>query len=82
LTLHTHPIEMPVSISQSPHSGLNGSRCNLWNLAQAKAVVNVKNSNIESRRMKRLIVVYEFSNRTHIVTNQTVGRRKFSSFAV
>jgi hypothetical protein len=44
--------------------------------------VKVKHRSIESSRIKRLIVVYEFSQRTARVTNQTVGRRKFNSFAV
>jgi hypothetical protein len=51
-------------------------------LDQQKTVVNVKQSSIESRRMKRLMVVYEFSQSTARVTNQTVGLLKFSSFAV
>jgi hypothetical protein len=82
LTLQTHPIETPSNISQRPHSGENGSRWRRWNLDQHKTVVKVKHRSIESRRMKRLMVVYEFSNRTIMVTSHTVGLRKFSSFAV
>lgn len=82
LTLHTQPIETPVSISHRPHSGENGSCCWRWNLDQQKTVVKVKHSSIESRRIKRLIVVYEFSQRTARVTNHTVGRRKSNSLAV
>jgi len=82
LTLQTHPIEIPVSINHRPHSGENGSRWRRWNLDQQKTVVNVKHSSIESSRMNLLIVVYEFSKRTIIVTSQTVGLLKFSSLAV
>lgn len=73
---------MPVSISHRPHSGEKESLCRRWNFDQQKTVVKVKQSSIESRRMKRLMVVYEFSQRTANVTNQTAGLRKFSSFAV
>jgi hypothetical protein len=75
-------METPVSINHKAHSGEKGSFCWRWNLDQQKTVVNVKQSSIESSRMKRLMVVYEFSHRTASVTNQTVGRLKFSSFAV
>jgi hypothetical protein len=51
-------------------------------LDQQKTVVKVKQRSIESRRMKRLMVVYEFSQRTANVTNHTTGRRKLSSLAV
>lgn len=45
-------------------------------------VVKVKNNSIESRRMKRLMVVYEFSHRTMSVTNQTVCLRNLNSLQV
>jgi hypothetical protein len=51
-------------------------------LDQQKTVVKVKQRSIASSRMKRLMVVYEFSNSTIIVTSHTVGLRKFNSFAV
>jgi len=82
LTLQTQPIEMPVKPSQRPHSGVNGFCCMLCHLAQQKTVVNVKKRSIESKRMNLLIVVYEFSKSTAIVTSQTVGFLKCISFAV
>jgi hypothetical protein len=82
LTLHTQPIETPVIINQKPHSGEKGSCWRRWNLAQQRIVVKVKQRSIESSKMNLLIVVYEFSNRTIMVINQTVGRRKLSAFAV
>lgn len=82
LTLHTQPMETPVIMSQKPHSGEKGSCWRRWNFAQQRTVVKVKQRSIESSKMNLLMVVYEFSNRTIRVTSQTVGLRKFSSFAV
>src|SRR5271156_4811021 len=82
LILHTQPMLIPVRKSQKNHSGEKLSFCSLWNLAQQKTVVKVKQRSIESSRMNRDIVAYEFSHRTIKVTSQTVGRLKFSSRAV
>ena len=82
LTLQTQPMDRPVIPIQSVHSGENGFCCWLWNLAQQKTVVKVKKSSMESRRMNLLMVVYEFSNSTAMVTSQTVGRLKCNSLAV
>jgi hypothetical protein len=67
------------------HRNHSGSKLRLrweWNLAQHKVVATVPNRSMESRRIKRLIVVYEFSQRTMRVMNQTAGRLRFSSLAV
>jgi hypothetical protein len=49
-------MEIPVRISHVNHSGLKDFFWRLWNRAQQSIVVKVKNSSIESRRMKRLMV--------------------------
>ena len=51
-------------------------------MVMKNTVVKVKNKSIESSRIKRLMVVYEFSQRTMRVTNQTAGRLRFNSLAV
>lgn len=64
----------PVMNNQKNHSGSKLRFRWEWNLTQHKVVSTVPNSSMESRRMNRLMVVYEFSQRTIRVTNQTAGR--------
>lgn len=82
LTLVTKPMLRPVMKSQKNHSGSKLFLRWLWNLAQHRVVATVPNRSIESSRMKRLMVVYEFSQRTIRVTSQTAARLSLSSLAV
>lgn len=82
LTLQTHPILKPVRNNQVHHSNEKLARCRRWNLAQHIVVVKVKQSSMESNRMKREMVAYEFSHSTIRLISQTVALRKFNSRAV
>lgn len=80
--LVTKPMLKPVMNSQKNHSGSKLFLRWPWNLAQQRVVATVPKSSIESRRIKRLMVVYEFSQRTMRVTSQTAARLRLSSLAV
>lgn len=51
-------------------------------MTKLKKDATVKNSSMESKRMNRPKVLYEFSNRTKTVINQTVGSENPIALAV